>query len=70
MEVVLTGGSIPPYSVNALDASATVGHSLVPLYDSSQTTSMSVLCYESYKKHFVAHACLGHDELARSAIKE
>jgi hypothetical protein len=36
MEVVLTGGSIP-YTVNALDA-VSVGHSLVPLYDSSQTT--------------------------------
>jgi hypothetical protein len=33
MEVVLTGGSIP-YTVNALDA-VPVGHSLVPLYDSS-----------------------------------
>jgi hypothetical protein len=35
MDLVLSGRSIP-YTVNALEA-VSVGHSLVPLYDSFQT---------------------------------
>jgi hypothetical protein len=30
----------------------------------------SRLRYESYKKHFVARTSLGHDDFARSAMKE